>query len=359
MTTNTKTKILAIDTSCDETSSAVTEGVKVLSNIVWSQASLHAKFGGVYPSLAQREHKERIDWVINKAIQSSKLKIRNLDAIAVTVGPGLAVALGVGIDKAKELAIKYNKPIIGVNHIEGHLLSPFAQSKNEQFSIIDNPFPALGLVVSGGTTQVILAERLGYYKILANTVDDALGEALDKGARLLGLGYPGGAILEKIARDGKKNSYPLPIPMLGRENLNRFSYSGLKTALVRLVEKIKKEKGQLSKTDIQNLALVYQDAAFTHLIRVFTFIIHNSDFKIHDLFVGGGVGANIYLRKLLRKMSKEQGLIIHFPYSKALFQDNAAMIGVAGYFSYQRGNYLKFKDIPKIDRLPKFRIDSI
>jgi len=359
MKTDTKIKILAIDTSCDETSSAVTQGLKVLANVVWSQASLHAKFGGVYPSLAQREHKLRIDWVINKAIQNSKLKIKELDAIAVTIGPGLAIALGVGIDKAKELAIKFNKPIIGINHIEGHLLSPFTQSKNTQFSIIDNPFPALGLVVSGGTTQVILAERLGKYKILANTVDDALGEALDKGARLLGLGYPGGAILEKIAREGKKNSCSLPIPMLGRENLNKFSYSGLKTALVRLVEKIKKEKGQLSKTDIQNLAFIYQDAAFTHLIRVLTFIIHNSNFKIHDLFVGGGVGANVYLRKLLRKMARDEGLAIHFPYSKNLFGDNAAMIGVAAYFSYQRRNYLKPKEISKIDRLPKFRIDSI
>ena len=141
MKTDINTKILAIDTSCDETSAAVTQGVRILSNIVWSQASLHAEFGGVYPSLAQREHKLRIDWVINKAIQNSKIEFKNLDAIAVTVGPGLAIALGVGIDKAKELATKFNKPIIEVNHIEGHLLSPFARSRNEQSLIVDNQFP--------------------------------------------------------------------------------------------------------------------------------------------------------------------------------------------------------------------------
>src|SRR3989339_1939580 len=154
-------KILSIDTSCDETSVAITEGTKIISNIIWSQASQHASFGGVMPSLAQRLHRERIDWVINRALLNCKLQIENCDRIAVTVGPGLAIALEVGISKAKELAVKYNKPLIPVNHIEGHLLSSLAtRSTNNKSNII---FPAFGLVVSGGNTQLVLIEKIGKY----------------------------------------------------------------------------------------------------------------------------------------------------------------------------------------------------
>jgi len=355
-------KILAIDTSCDETSAAVTEGIRILSNIVWSQASLHAKFGGVYPSLAQREHKSRINWVVEKAIGNSGLKIQNIDAYAVTVGPGLAIALGVGINKAKELAKKYTKPLIAVNHIEGHLLSSLARTKDDQFSMTNDQlkktFPAIGLVVSGGTTQVILAERLGKYNILATTSDDALGEALDKGARALGLGYPGGAVLEKIARNGRINSYPLPIPLAGRESLSKFSYSGLKTALVRLVEKINTEKGVLDKTDIQNLAISYQDVAFEHIVRVLSFIIGKWKMENGNLLIGGGVAANVELRKRLRKLAKENSLTIHFPYSQKLYTDNAAMIGISAFFNYQQGKFLKPSQLQRIDRKPKLKINE-
>lgn len=183
--------ILAIDTSCDETAVAVTNNTEVLSNCIWSQASLHASFGGVFPSLAQRQHIERIDYVVDKAVKSAKIDIKDVDAIAVTIGNGLSIALGVGINKAKELAVKYNKPLIPVSHTESHLLSPFVNSKQ------DIKFPCLGLVLSGGTTVLAIVKGIGSYEILAETSDDALGEALDKGARLLGLGYPGGAILEK------------------------------------------------------------------------------------------------------------------------------------------------------------------
>ena len=204
-------KILAIDTSCDETACAVTNGTKILSNIIWSQASAHAKFGGVMPSLAQRMHEERIDWVVKKAIKSSKLKMQNLDAIAVTIGPGLSIALGVGIDRARKLAGKYKKPLITVNHIEAHILSPLANSNMQEI------FPAYGLCVSGGNTVFVLIEKIGKYKILAETQDDALGEALDKAARMLGLGYPGGAILEKMAKLGDSKKFSLPIPLVGQK----------------------------------------------------------------------------------------------------------------------------------------------
>ncbi|MEK7061030.1 MAG: tRNA (adenosine(37)-N6)-threonylcarbamoyltransferase complex transferase subunit TsaD, partial [Patescibacteria group bacterium] len=276
-------KILSIDTSCDETSAAVTENTKVISNIIWSQASQHANFGGVMPSLAQRLHKERIDWVINKALGRKYKYLKNIDAIAVTQGPGLAIALEVGISKAKELAIKYNKPLIPVNHIEGHLLSALANNK----TLIN--FPALGLVVSGGNTQLIYIEELGKYKILAETVDDALGEALDKGARLLGLGYPGGSILEKFARLGNPKKYILPTPLVDDKIKNRFSYSGLKTAMFRLIEKEK----PLTKEKICNLAASYQEVAFKHVENVLLYQINQSSNQpINCLLLGGGVANN-------------------------------------------------------------------
>src|SRR3990167_2446837 len=223
--------ILAIDTSCDETAAAVTRGNQILSNVIWSQALLHAKWGGVVPSLAKRLHGERIGWVVEKAVKSSKLKVKSFDAVAVTVGPGLAIALEVGIAKAKELALKWYKPLIPVNHLEGHILSPLARSQSMIYDLspVIN-FPVLGLVISGGHTELVAIEKIGQYKILARTMDDALGEALDKAARMLGLGYPGGAVLEKLAREGNPSVYKLTLPLLGRENQGKFSYSGLKTA---------------------------------------------------------------------------------------------------------------------------------
>ena len=273
-------KILAIDTSCDETAAAVTEDVKVLSNIIWSQASAHAKFGGVMPSLAQRMHEERIDWVIERALKSSKTKIEDVYAIAVTIGPGLSIALGVGVNRAKEIAKKYNKKLIAVNHLEGHVLSPLA---NNQPLITNIKYPALGLVVSGKNTILVKIDQIGKYETLATTVDDALGEALDKAARMLGLGYPGGYIIEKFSRLGDPKKYHLPIPLSGQEARQIFSYSGIKTSMMRLVEKQK----PLTKEKIYNLAAAFQDIAFEHLIRVvkLLFEIPNTNSMI-SLLVG-------------------------------------------------------------------------
>jgi N6-L-threonylcarbamoyladenine synthase len=338
--------ILAIDTSCDETAAAVTEGTKILSNVIWSQASAHAKFGGVMPTLAQRMHEERIDWVIQKAIQKAKTDFSNLDAIAVTIGPGLSIALGVGIDRAKKLAVRYNKKIIAVNHLEGHILSPLANSKLE---IANLKVPTLGLVVSGGNTILVKINGIGSYENLAQTTDDALGEALDKGARMLGLGYPGGAVLEKIARGGSKKAYKLPIPIIGQEKRRIFTYSGLKTAMSRLVESEK----PLTKEKIYDLAACYQDVAFTHLIRVCSYIIGNSNLEIKNLFVGGGVSANIELRRRLRKLGKKYGFEVLFPYSKRITGDNAAMIGIAAYFKSQKN---EFSTIEKVDRYPNLKL---
>jgi N6-L-threonylcarbamoyladenine synthase len=338
--------ILSIDTSCDETAAAVTEDTRILSNVIWSQANAHAKFGGVMPSLAQRMHEERIDWVIEKAIKSSKLKIEDLDAIAVTVGPGLSIALGVGVDRAKKLAIKYNKKLIAVNHLEGHVLSCLAEPNPENLK-----FPVLGLVVSGGNTLFVKINKIGSYETLVQTTDDALGEALDKAARMLGLGYPGGAILEKFARGGKTTAYKLPVPVAGQEERKIFTYSGLKTAFSRLV---KLEK-PLTKEKVYNLAACFQNIAFTHLIRVCSYVIRNSHLEFRNLLVGGGVSANTELRKRLRKLGKETGIKVLFPYSKKLIGDNAAMIGIAAYFKAQRA---EFTEVDKIDRKPNAKIND-
>jgi N6-L-threonylcarbamoyladenine synthase len=345
-------KILSIDTSCDETSCAITQDTKILSNVIWSQASAHAEFGGVMPSLAQRMHEERIDWVIDKTLRRAKIEIGNIDVVAVTIGPGLSIALGVGIDRAKKLAIKYNKKLIAVNHLEGHVLSSLALTKNSQLTINNLQFPALGLVVSGGNTILVKINEVGLYETLAQTTDDALGEALDKGARMLGLGYPGGATLEKLARGGDLDKYKLPIPLVGQEERKMFSYSGLKTAFSRLVESEK----PLTKNKIFDLADCYQNAAFTHLVRVVSYIILHSPFTFNHLFVGGGVIANIELRKRLRKLGKNNNIKVYIPYSKKLTGDNAAMVGIAAYFKAQRKEFI---NPDKIDRNPNFKLGVI
>lgn len=360
-------KILSIDTSCDETCAAVTEGTTVLSNIVWSQASLHAKWGGVYPSLAQREHQERIAWVITQALQKAKTQMPKIDAIAVTVGPGLAIALEVGITKAKEIAIKYHLPLISINHIEAHLLSALAQTKptkirepkrKEREINLKTIFPTLGLVVSGGTTQFILARKYGQYKILATTMDDALGEALDKGARLLGLGYPGGAILEKFSKLGKPQKYSLPIPMIGRESSGFFSYSGLKTALVRQVKTIQKQNRKLTSNNIYNLAFNYQNIAFEHLIRIILNSLSRIPSPPSHLLVGGGVSVNMELRKRLRKICQTKNIQLHFPYSKKLCTDNAAMVGIVAYLKLETQGQNSFIKPKQIDRKPKWSLEE-
>ena len=361
-------KILAVDTSCDETAAAVTRGTTVLSNIVWSQASQHAKFGGVMPSLAQRMHEERIDWVINKAVLSAKCEVQSIEAIAVTAGPGLAIALGVGIDRARKLAEEHRLPLIPINHTEGHLLSPMAKPYHPSNSPLnlrgDNLlnkvcFPALGLVVSGGHTELVLMKNIGDYKILAKTQDDALGEALDKAARMLGLGYPGGAVLEKMAHPGNPKAYPLPLPMAGREDRSTFSYSGLKTSFYRLIESLCQNQS-LSKTQVYDLAAGFQNRAFEHLTRVITKSIRAGEYtSIRNLLVGGGVAANVELRKRLRKMGNELGLRVRLPYSTRLVGDNAAMIGVAAGLRISAKREALSTKYEQVDRRARWSVEDL
>ena len=361
-------RILAIDTSCDETAVAVTDGTKILSNSLWSQASMHSEFGGVFPSLAQRAHQERIDFIIEKALTTAfpknlfpvefyELLIdRYIDAIAVTAGPGLAIALGVGINKAIELSKKHHKPLIAVNHIEGHLLSSLAEPKDKtnklkiQTSKLPISFPALSLIASGKHTDLIYVKDIGNYKIIAHTVDDALGEALDKAARMLGLGYPGGPVLEKLARKGNANSYKLPVPLAGQKERYEFSYSGLKTAMWKLVESEK----PLTKEKIENLAASFQNIAFIHVENLVERSLEK--YPVKSFLFGGGVSSNLDLRKRLRKISENFEVNFHIPYSKKLCTDNAGMIGVAAYFKSKRGEFEKNIDL--VDRDARAKIDE-
>ena len=345
-------KILAIDTSCDETAVAVTSNIQILSSAVWSQSALHASFGGVLPSLAQRQHQARIDFVIQKALGTKYKDFIDIDAIAVTVGPGLAIALEVGINKAKELAVKYKKPLIPVNHVEAHLLSPFAVPRSWILDLKSVKFPSFGLVLSGGTTVLCLVKGIGDYEILAETADDALGEALDKAARLLGLGYPGGAILEKFAKTGDPKKYRLPLPLQNDLIKNRFSYSGLKTAFVRLFESIKNP----NKQDIADLAASFQNVAFEHIEKVLEYQIRSSSLKFNHLLFGGGVANNIEIKKRLRKLCKKYGIKLLVPYTKKLNGDNAAMVGVCAYLKYKDSNLKDFFDYNSVDRNPKLKI---
>lgn len=352
--------ILGIDTSCDETSAAVSNNYKVLSNKIWSQAALHADFGGVYPTLAKREHQDKIDFVIKKALTQAKTNLEKIDAVAVTIGPGLAPALEVGIAKAKEIAEKYKKPLFSVNHLEAHILSPFLSSSAKwNLKKIKSKFPAFGLVISGGNTILVYAKNIGCYEVLADTTDDALGEALDKGARILGLGYPGGPVLEKMAElkiKKEKEKNPLPLPLAQNPHNTRFSYSGLKTALSKLVEKIESEKGELQKQDIINLSYFYQDRAFSHLVRTIKYVV--SQHRAKTLLVGGGVAANTEARKRLRKIARENNLEILFPENKRNCGDNAAMIATTTQIKISLG-IIKPSNKDKIERIPNFRIEDI
>ena len=359
--------ILSIDTSCDETAAAVVSGRRVLSNVIYSQVLLHKKWGGVVPSIAKRAHEERIDWVIEETIKkfqilnsksqkNSKLKIKNskhldfkhINYIAITIGPGLAPALEVGIKKAKELAEKFNKKIIAVNHLEGHIYSPFVQNSKGNPKI-DFHFPYLVLTVSGGHTNLVIFEDHLNYKVIGETIDDAAGEALDKASKLLGLGYPGGPVIERLAKEvDNRDFYHFPRPMISGDNLN-FSFSGLKTSFYYFLKKMN-EKEKIRK--IKELSSSFQKAVFETLIIKTEKAIKKTGIK--NLALVGGVSANFYLRKLFRQLGKKYKGQVLFPSFKYLTGDNAAMIGVAASFKAQKK--LVVSDMQKLDRIPRMKL---
>jgi N6-L-threonylcarbamoyladenine synthase len=342
--------ILAFDTSCDETSAALTSDDRVLSNIISSQEAIHKKHGGVVPNLAKREHQKMIDPVINRALEKSMVNGQwsNVDCLAITLGPGLAPALEVGIAKIKQLARKFKKPVIAVNHMEGHLLSSFAKNSqgNGPFSKIMPQFPILGLLVSGGHTQLVLMKKIGSYQLVGETLDDAAGEAFDKVAKMLGLGYPGGPVLSEFAKKGKP-IYDLPVPMKNFKDLN-FSFSGLKTSCLYKLEKLKKKGKKFDKQFYYDFSASFEKAATDSLQIKLDLAIKKYSPK--QIILGGGVINNLTLRKKARATCKKYGLKLFFPYSKKLFTDNAAMIGVCAWYQAKRGDFVK--NIKKLDRKP-------
>ena len=341
--------ILSIETSLDDTCASVTRGLRVISNVVSTQTSYHADWGGTVPDIAKRLHQEWLPKVVDLALRKAGIKdLRQLDAIAVTRGPGLAPSLEQGIAYAKVLANKYNLPLIAVNHMEGHLLSSFAQTKNGTRGLASPLYPALGFLISGGHTELVLMRGIGDYELLGVTLDDAAGEAYDKVARLLMLGYPGGPILAEMAKAGTPR-VRLPEPMTTRPDLN-FSFSGLKTAARQYLER---EKPELTKEFIQDFAASFQSAVFKHLMKRLRRAIDL--YSPQMLLLGGGVVSNTELRETTRNLSKEYGLRVHYPYTKKLITDNAAMIGIAAYYQYLRSD---FTDLSTLDRLPNLNFDN-
>ena len=324
--------ILGIETSCDETAAAVLETAdgketpkfNVLSNVVSSQVELHAQYGGVVPNLAAREHTKNIIPVLKKALNEAKTKRDNIDLIAVTRGPGLIPALLVGTSAAKAIAYGWKKPIVGVNHIEGHIYANWIENPNMQF-------PILALIVSGGHTELVLMRNHGNFEIIGKTRDDATGEAFDKTARLLNLGYPGGPAISKAAEQGMPGIYNLPRPMINSDNLD-FSFSGIKTAVRELINNIKtKNNGDISSNGINNIAAEFQQAAIDVLI--YKTIKAIGRFNPKTILLAGGVAANKQLREQLGKAIKSQSSDIEYLTPNIKFcADNAAMIAAAGYF---------------------------
>lgn len=333
--------ILAIESSCDETSSAVVKnGREVLSNIIYSQIDTHKVFGGVVPEIASRKHIEVIDIVIDQALEKSNKSFDDIDAIAVTYGPGLVGALLVGISYAKSLAYALKKPLIGINHIEGHICANYIED-------ISLKPPFLCLVISGGHTHLVHVKDYVEFEILGKTRDDACGEAFDKVARAIGLKYPGGPEIDKIAKFGDKNAIYLPRVMIDTDDYD-FSFSGLKSSVLNFINK-SKMLGESFKNE--DLAASFQQAVIDVLL--FKTIKACKDRGLKKLALAGGVSANSFLRDSMKIACNKDGIYLSIP-NINLCTDNAAMIGSAGYFRYIKGNFANLD----LNAYPNLKIDD-
>ena len=308
--------ILGIESSCDETAAAIFKNNQIISSIVLSQ-EIHKKFGGVVPEIASREHDSQITEIVQQALDASGVKLYQIDAIAVTYGAGLMGALLVGLNYAKGLSIALDIPFVGVNHLEGHLYASF-------ISYPEIEYPFLCLLVTGGHTQIWEVQSPGNYMLHSTTVDDAAGEAFDKGARILGLSYPGGPEIEKNAIGGKADKYIFTRPKVKSNPLN-FSFSGLKTALLYRVKSI---DDRILKKEISNIAASYQEAIIMSLIFNLKKVILLTGIK--QISIVGGVAANQRFRDIAKNLANTENLKIYFP-ALEFCTDNAAMIAVAGY----------------------------
>lgn len=317
--------ILGIDTSCDDTSAAVVmDGELALSSIVHSQIKDHHPYGGVVPELASREHIRNIVPVVDQALSEADIKIEDLDGIAVTVGPGLIGSLLVGLYYAKSLAYVHHLPLVGINHLEGHILSIFLE-KN-----VPN-FPFVALTVSGGHTSIYHVKGFGDYVQLGQTLDDAAGEAYDKVAKILGLGYPGGAPIENLARSGIKDKIPFPRAYLSRDSLD-FSFSGLKTAVSLFVKKWR--QGDEDNVEMGDIAASFQEAVVEVLAN--KLVMAGEKMGVRSIVIAGGVACNQALRKKIEGFAVEREMSFYYP-RPAYCTDNGAMIAVAGYNRLKSG----------------------
>lgn len=315
--------VLGIETSCDETAAAVVrDGCEIIASVISSQVPLHKQYGGVVPELASREHLDKIVPVVTEAFERAGISPQAIDGIAVTIGPGLVGSLLVGVSYAKAMAFAMGKPFVGVNHIEGHIYSV----------AFENPpveYPALALVVSGGHTNIFHLPEPGQYRVLARTRDDAAGEAFDKVARLLGLGYPGGPIIERLAREGNPKSVKLAVPRMG-DGLPDFSFSGLKTAITKHVREtgLKPVNGNDEPSAaVKDLAASFQSVVVRSLVSTLARVGEESPAK--TWIVSGGVACNQALREAAETAARQAGVPVYFP-SRHLSTDNAAMIAAAG-----------------------------
>lgn len=337
-------KILAIETSCDETSAAVLEvkrgGVKLLSNVVLSQIDIHRQYGGVVPEVAARHHVKNIIPVINQSLVQAKTALNSVDLLAVTKGPGLITSLVVGVETAKAISYALNKPLLPVNHMYAHMAGNFLGSIK---------FPAVCLIVSGGHTELIYLKDYHQYKKIGQTVDDAVGEAFDKVAKLLGLGYPGGPIVSaeaekfQILNFKSQNIIKLPRPMLNSRDFD-FSFSGLKTAVLYIVKKMKPSE---VKKRIPEICHEFQEAAVEVLVS--KALKAANQYKVKTIMLAGGVAANKRLRGELEKQANENKFEFFVP-DFNLCTDNAGMVALAAY-------YLSQKQRSKLDQVPKFKAD--
>jgi N6-L-threonylcarbamoyladenine synthase len=310
--------ILAIETSCDETAVAVVQrGQNVLSNIVSSQIDLHAQYGGVVPEVASRAHAEVLNILLPQTLNEAKVSWKDIAAVAATCGPGLIGALLVGLTAAKTVSYTKNIPLIAVNHLEGHVYANFLDTI--EFDIEDPPCPFITLIVSGGHTQIMYTPEKGRFELLGRTQDDSAGEAFDKVARVLGLGYPGGPVIDRAARDG--DAYKVPFPKLYNDDDLNFSFSGIKTAVLHRFQKHPEDKKE-------DVAASFQRTAVEYLVQ--KTIAAALSKKSPLIFLAGGVSANSLLRRMMTEKAAEKNIKVHYPQLKYC-TDNAAMIAAAAY----------------------------
>ena len=312
--------ILAIESSCDETAIAVIKDGNLLSNVVSTQIEVHRKYGGVMPEIASRLHAENIAVVLNEALEQAGIKLEDVDAFAVTRGPGLIGALHVGLQAAKTLAMLYKKPLIPVHHLAGHIYA------NEYIAPLN--FPLLAVVVSGGNTELVIMKDHLKFEVIGETRDDAIGECYDKVARVLGLPYPGGIPIDKLAKEGE-HTYNLPIPLKGEQTYD-LSYSGLKTNIINLVHNLE-QKGE--KVNVANMCRSFQDVAVGLVVdRTIKAV---QEYEVHQVILAGGVSANSYLRSEMKLAMDKLGVNINIP-PMWCCTDNAAMIAKVAEHLYER-----------------------